>query len=72
MCKESADYADFEKRFMSIKTVSVREQAKNAFGIENLKKPENAGSDDWDALKLFIMKSLTVRKYRLRKEGKQE
>lgn len=70
---ENDNYKDFMKRLESIKTVSFREAAISYFDSFSIEK--NLGisvsdSKSWDEIRSFIITALTVKKYLLRMEGR--
>ena len=74
MCKESTNAEDFEARINSIKG-DYKEKVLEKFGharlIKDLQEAGITGVVSWSLIKTFILNTLTVVKYRLRKEKKQ-
>lgn len=67
MANESKDYDDFKQRIDSIKSTEFKNKAIKYFGKDSAEIDKNA---DWKFTSEFILTALTVRKYQLRKEEK--
>ena len=64
----SDKFSDFQERIKSIKTVKIKEEVLKHFQEETLVKI--IPSKDWECVYKYIITALTVKKYQLRKESK--